>query len=251
MSATPEHVAGTTFHGRHGAVRHSLRHRVDYVLIDPEAPAGPALFSRNRLNLASVHDRDHGGAPGAGRGADWVREVLWDRDTPNAAGLTLRLLTQPRFLGYSFNPVSFWLAYDGAALVAVIAEVNNTFGDRHSYLCHLPGYAPITARDEITATKVFHVSPFQQIAGAYRFTFDITPEAIAIRIALQNGDGTLVATLNGARKPLTNRALLSGALRRPFGPLRTTALIYWHALRLRLKGAPYRPRPIPPSKEVS
>ena len=107
------------------------------VLLDPVSRDTPLLFSRNRLNLTSVRDADHGGPPGTGRGADWAREVLRAR---GLAAFDLRLLTQPRFLGYCFNPVSFWLAFDGKVLRAVIAEVSNTFGDRHSYVCHPVSY---------------------------------------------------------------------------------------------------------------
>ena len=250
MSATAEILrGGETTHARRGAVAHAFRHRVDYVLIDPAATDFPMLFSRNRWNLASVADRCHGGPRGAGRGADWAREVLADAGAP--AGLSLRLLTQPRFLGYWFNPVSFWLAFDGDALIAVIAEVSNTFGQRHSYLCARPGFAPIRPQDRIAAQKVFHVSPFQDRAGGYSFAFDITPDRIAIRILLTDDAEGVVATLTGRRAPMTNGALVSAALRRPFGPLRTVALIYWHALRLKLKGAAYRPCPAPPDHEVS
>ena len=249
MTAGPEILRGVTTHARRGKVAHAFRYRVDYVLIDPEDTAFPALFSRNRWNLASVADHCHGGPRGSGRGAAWAREVLADAGAP--PGLALRLLTQPRFFGYWFNPVSFWLAFDGAALVAVIAEVSNTFGQRHSYLCANPGFAPLGPQDKITAEKVFHVSPFQDRAGRYRFAFDITPGHVAIHILLADGDEGVVATLAGRRFPMTNAALLSAALRRPLGPLRTLALIYWHALRLKLKGVAYRPCPAPPDHEVS
>ena len=248
MTHWPEHISGATTHARRGEIQNAFRYGVDYVLIDPESTQKPLLFSRNRLNLASVLDRHHGGPVGDGRGKPWAEAIFAE------AGLVadrILLLTQPRFLTYVFNPVSFWLAFRGEDLVAVIAEVNNTFGDRHSYLCHLDGFAPITAADRIDAQKIFHVSPFQEIAGQYQFVFDIKPERIAIRIAHLNGDEGLIATLTGARRPLTNTGLLGAALRRPFGPLRTIALIYWQALRLKLKGAPYKTRPTPPEQEVS
>lgn len=248
MTQAPEHIAGQTAHARRGGIANAFRYAVDYVLIDPEARGGPLLFSRNRMNLASVHDRNHGGAPGKGRGAAWAREVLAAR---GCAPERLLLLAQPRFLGYIFNPVSFWLAFRGDDLIAVIAEVNNTFGDRHSYLCAKPGFAPVAPEDRLTAEKVFHVSPFQQIAGDYCFTFHIAPDRIAIRIDHRNGDEGLIATLTGPRAPLTNRAILTAALRRPTGALRTFALIHWQALKLKLKGARYRTRPAPPTEEVT
>lgn len=249
MTHWPEHIAGTTTHARRGKIGNSFRYGVDYVLIDPAAGTGPRLFSRNRPNLIAVHDRDHGGVPGAGRGAGWAREVFAAAGLP--AGTALRLLTQPACLGYVFNPVSFWLALDGGTLRAVIAEVGNPWGDRHSYLCHLPDFAPITGRARMQARKLMHVSPFQDVAGSYEFAFDIRPERIAIRIAYADGPEGVIATLTGPRAPLTNRAILGALLRRPAGALRTITLIHWQALRLWRKGASYRSRPAPPEQEVS
>jgi hypothetical protein len=244
-----EIVRASTWHGRTGAVRHAFRYRVDFVLLDPEARANTPLFRRNRWALASVHDRDHGGPPRNGVGAPWARRAFAAAGL--ADGYRLLLLTQPRWFGTVFNPVSFWLAFDGAALVAVIAEVNNTYGDRHSYLCAKPDFTPIAPGDVLTAGKVFHVSPFQEIAGRYAFTFDIRDDEIAIRIAHRNGGEGLVATLEGARLPLTAPRLLRAALRFPFAGLRAIALIHWQALRLWLKGAPFRPRPLPPPEDIT
>lgn len=245
----PELVAATTWHRRTGAVRHAFRYRVDFLLLDPEAPANAPLFGRNRRAVASVHDRDHGGLPGKGEGAPWARRALATSGV--ADDCRLLLLTQPRWLGTVFNPVSFWLAMRGEALLAVIAEVNNTYGDRHSYLCARPDLAPIAPGDVVTARKVFHVSPFQPVAGRYAFSFDIRDDAIAIRIAHANAGESLVATLEGARLPLTAARVLRAAARFPFAGLRAVALIHWQALRLRLKGAPFRPRPLPPTEEIT
>lgn len=248
-----DHVRGQTYHARHGGPVNAFRYGIDYVLLeDAEAPvAGPWLFSRNRGNVASVQDRDHGGAPGKGQGPTWVREVLRTEGVL-VPGLRIGLLTQPRLLGHVFNPVSFWLCRDGrGALRAVVAEVTNTFGDRHSYLCVRPGLEPIRAEDEIVATKVFHVSPFQDVAGEYRFRFDIGTKRVGVWIDYRNGKGGVLATLTGRRAPLTNAALLGALLRRPFGSRRVLALIHWQALKLFVKGARYRDRPLPPAEEVT
>lgn len=251
MIFAPEHIAGHTTHARRGGIANTFRYGVDYVLIDPAVREGPWLFSRNRFNLAAVHDRDHGGPRGAGQGAGWAHRVFETRGLPRAGYDRLLLLTQPRFLGYGFNPVSFWLALRRGELVAVIAEVNNTFGDRHSYFCAKPGFAPIRPADRIEAVKVFHVSPFQKIAGGYSFGFLVTPERIAVTILFRDGEEGLFATLAGPRRPLTSRSLLAAALRRPAGALRTVALIHWQALKLWAKRAPFRHRPEPPGREVS
>ncbi len=251
MTMAPDHIAGHTVHARRGAVANAFRYSVDYVLIDPDARNGPRLFSRNRFNLISVQDRHHGGPRGKGRGAAWAREVLADHGL-EPGRTRLLLLTQPAFLGRIFNPVSFWLAMAGDDLLAVIAEVDNTFGDRHCYLSHKPGFTPIAPADRLTSRKVFHVSPFQKVAGEYAFNFLIARDRISIRILHRNGDEGVVATLTGPRAPLTDRTILTSTLlRRPFGALRTVALIYWQALKLKLKGAHYTARPTPPAEEVT
>lgn len=251
MTAPVEYVRGHTYHGRRGGVKNAFRYAVDYVLVEPEAaqPA-PALFSRNRGNLTSLHDSDHGGAPKAGKGATWARDVFAAYGVQD--GLRLKLLAQPRVLGHVFNPVSFWLGLDdNHRLRAVIAEVTNTFGDRHSYLCRHEDGRPIRADDRLHAEKLLHVSPFQPVEGRYEFRFDIGADRIGIWIDYVAGNGGVIATLIGDRMPLTNRAILLAALRRPFGSRRVLGLIHWQALKLWWKGARYRDRPTPPEAEVS
>lgn len=251
MTHRPEHIKGVTTHMRRGAIRHGFRYGVDFVMFDPEAPeTGPGLFSRNQFNLVSVHDCDHGGPLKAGRGPDWARDVLAAHGLAEPK-LQLLLLTQPRFMGYVFNPVSFWLAMDGKALIAAIAEVSTPFGDRHSYLCYRPDHAPIAGDTRITKPKCLHVSPFQEVNGDYEFGFDIRDDQIAIRILHRNGAAGVVATLSGPRSPMTNAGLVRAGLRRPLGAFRTIVLIYWQALRLKLKGARYRTRPVASQSEVS
>ena len=252
MTAQLDHIAGHTYHGRRGAVDNRFTYGIDYVLLDAEGPVeAPVLFGRNRPGLWSLHDRDHGGAPKRGEGASWVREVLAEHGLADLVH-RIELLAQPRTLGHVFNPVSFWLVRDRQSrLRVVLAEVTNTFGDRHSYLCHRDDHGPIGPRDVLRAHKVFHVSPFQEVAGGYAFTFDIDRARIAIRIDFRDAPGGLIATLAGKRTPLTTRAMLAAALRRPFGARRVLALIHWQALKLWWKGALYRSRPEPPAVAVS
>ena len=244
-----EHIAGQTFHGRKGKVANAFRYRIDYFLLDPDDVQGPTLFRHNRRGLVSLHDTDHGGPPGQGRGTHWVREVL----VKHALSATrILLLAQPRILGHVFNPVSFWLCLGpGDTLNAVIAEVTNTMGDRHSYLCHRDDHQPLTLEDTVEAQKLLHVSPFQPVAGHYRFRFDIRPDRIGIWIDHSNADGGVYTNLTGPRAPLTNGGILRALLARPFGSRRVLALIHWQALKLALKGARFRRRPPPPVDEVS
>ncbi|MDJ0638817.1 MAG: DUF1365 domain-containing protein [Paracoccaceae bacterium] len=245
-----EHIDGTTFHGRKGETQNAFRYSVDYVLLDAEAEMrAPLLFRRNRAGLFTLRDQDHGGEPKAGKGAAWVREVLADVPFEIAR---IELLAQPRVLGHIFNPVSFWLVYDPQdQLCTVIAEVTNTYRDRHSYLCHRDDFGPITKNDTLTSQKIFHVSPFQPVEGGYQFRFDITKDRIGIWIDYTAGNGGLLATLTGKRAPLTNRRILSAMLRRPFGSRRVLGLIHWQALKLWWKGVSFRTRPEPPESQVS
>lgn len=251
MTSAVDHIAGQTFHGRKGDVKNAFRYGVDFLLFDAEARLnGPRLFSRNRGNLISVQDRDHGGAPGDGAGARWVREVLREHQLQQPK--RIMLLTQPRTLGHVFNPVSFWLCHDeNDDLTVVISEVTNTFGERHSYLCHHADLSPIRATDRLKATKIFFVSPFQPVEGGYVFRFDIRADRIGIWIDYSQSKGGVIATLTGRRVPLTNRGVLGAVLRRPLGTRRVLALIHWQALKLWIKRAGYRVRPAAPSQEVS
>lgn len=251
MSSAVDHIVGYTYHGRKGGVENAFRYSIDYVLMDAEAEVKtPALFSRNAGGITSLHDADHGGAPKQGRGAAWAREVLEQYQIKDIA--KIELLAQPRVLGHVFNPVSFWLCRnDAGGLRAVIAEVTNTFGDRHSYLCHHADQRDITRSDRLYATKLMHVSPFQPIAGEYTFRFDITDAHVGIWIDYGRETGGVLATLTGKRKPLTNASILRSMWRRPLGARRVLALIHWQALKLWIKGATFRSQPEPPAKDVS
>ncbi|NRB04778.1 MAG: DUF1365 domain-containing protein [Rhodobacteraceae bacterium] len=251
MSTAIDHIAGQTFHGRKGDVNNAFRYSVDYVLVDAEAHVrGPFLFRRNGRAPFTLDDKDHGGDPKNGRGAVWAREVLAQHQITGID--KIELLAQPKVLGHVFNPVSFWLCRraDGA-LIAVISEVTNTFGERHSYLTHHSDLRPIGRSDRLTAQKIFYVSPFQPIEGSYEFRFDITEERVGIWIDYNQSHGGLIATLTGTRKPLSNRSILRTMLRRPFGSRRVLTLIHWQALKLFLKRVKYRVRPTPPVQEVS
>lgn len=238
-------------HARRGALRYAFRSHADFVLLAPERCQTPHLMGRNKFNLIAFHDTDHGGPRGHGTGSAWAWQQLATVGVAPREGLVLALLAQPRYLGFWFNPVSFWLAIEDNDLVAAIAEVNNTFGQRHSYLLSLSDLAPITAATPLYARKLFYVSPFQDIAGEYRFNLAVQPERIAIRISQIHGEGGIDTAMSGPLRPLTNRKILRSALRRPGGALSVIVQIYWHALRLKLKGARYRKRPSPPAVEIS
>ena len=248
---TVEHIAGHTWHGRKGEIGNAFRYNVDFVMLDAEASVPQSwAFGRNRFGLFSLRDTDHGGPPAQGRGAAWVREVIAAHDLPSPD--RIELLAQPRVLGYVFNPVSFWLCSDAdGAIWSIIAEVTNTYGDRHSYLCVHDDHRPIRPEDRLRAQKIMHVSPFQRISGGYLFKFDIKSDRIRILIDFTDGNGGVTATLVGPRTPLSRSGVVGACLRRPFGTRRVMALIHWQALKLWWKGALFRTRPEPPARELS
>lgn len=244
-----EHIQAQTLHARRGKLKNTFNYGVDFVLTDLDTKT-PWLLSRNRFNLWSVWDRQHGGPRRDGRGLAWFKELLKERGFPLERAKLL-LLTQPSFLWFHFNPVSFWIALVDGTPRAFVAEVNSTFGQRHCYFCAHPNFRPISRSDALIAEKLMHVSPFQKIAGHYRFNFGFTDKRIDIRITFENDEQGVLATLEGDRRVATNRSLLWAALRRPFGAARVLTLIHWQAAILYVKRAPFLRKQPPPKTLIS
>ena len=162
------------------------------------------------------------------------------------------LLAQPRVLGPVFNPVSFWLCYDiNKNLNVVLIEVSNTFGEKHSYICSHADRRPIAPTDSLNASKIFHVSLFQVVEGEYNFQFKINENKIYIVIDYSSGSEGVYANLIGEKRPLSNWTILKIAFLRPLGGWRVLLLIHYQALKLWLKGAKYREKPLPPKRSIS
>jgi DUF1365 family protein len=241
------------FHARTQPRANVFRYGVFYLLASVDSLSNPrrtGLFSVDRANLFGLRTRDYG--DGKTLPAVWIRNVLAEWHLPEADG-DIVLMTLPRMLGYAFNPVSFWLCNDrDGRLRAVLAEVRNTFGERHCYLCFNRDHRPIAADTEITARKVFHVSPFMAMEGEYRFRFSITPERVAISInLLKDGEPLLCTSVAGAHVPLTSTRLLLAVLRNPLYPLKVIGLIHYQAVKLFLKGLRHFHKPEPPPVTIS
>jgi DUF1365 family protein len=244
-----EHIQAQTYHARRGSLKNAFHYGVDYVLSDLKDD-DLLVLSRNRFNLWSIWDSKHGGQRGDGRGLVWFQEELLARGIA-LEGLQLYLLAQPSFLWFHFNPVSFWIAMRGGKLLAIVAEVNNTFGHRHCYFCAHRNFDPIDKSHTIIAEKMMHVSPFQKVEGQYRFNFDISDTAISIRINYENGEQGVLATLSGDREPASNGSLLKAAFLRPLGAIRVLALIHGQAVILFFKRAPFTRKPSPPEPLIT
>ncbi len=202
-------------------------------------------FGINRPGILSVRARDHGARDG-GDLRTWALEQ-W-----RAYGLETRvhhieLVTLPRVLGYVFNPVSFFLGRDDQGhLRTVIAEVNNTFGETHSYVCAPTEDRPIRPDEWLMAEKEFHVSPFLPRDGGYRFRFDVDhPDRFGVWIdhLAPGGEVRLKTALLGACAPLTARRLRMAFWRHPLVTLKAIGLIHWQALKLLAKGIRYIAKP--------
>ena len=206
------------------------------------------LFSHNTFNLYSVHDADLGDGRGDLRA--WAETTLHTHGIEIAGG-KLYVLTYPRVLGYGFSPLSVWYCHhrDGR-LLAILAEVHNTFGERHHYLLPADGERPW--RHHYLASKALHVSPFMPLRGEYRFRFREPDDEVAVFIH-QSCDraAALDAAMTGKRRALSDAALLAAFCRLPLLGLRIMALIHWQALKIWLRGARLFHKPEPPTRGVT
>jgi uncharacterized protein len=204
-------------------------------------------LARNRWGALSFYDRDHG--DGQGDALAWIDDLLQREGITNADG-EIWLHCYPRVLGYTFKPVSFWYCHaaDGS-LRAVVVEVNNTFGERHIYLLDRPRYGV-----ELLADKVFHVSPFCDVAGQYRFRFMTTAQrdkTIAC-IDYDDAQGALLQTsVSGSLEPLTAQSQRKALWRYGVMTLGVIARIHWQAIKLWRLRVPFFKKPAPPSALVT
>ena len=220
-------------------------------LSNPQSVCGP-LFGLNRWNLFSFMFRDHGARDGSSPLA-WIRALLRREGLEDIDG-EVWLQAFPRVLGYVFNPVSFWFCHDRAGVLrAVLCEVNNTFGERHHYLLAQSDGGAIPLDAVLAARKVFHVSPFCAVKGAYRFKFhDAAAGRVLARIDYADEDGDLLHTsVSGRASALTSAALARAFVTYPWMTLLVVLRIHWQAARLWVKRVPFFSKPVPPVEDVS
>jgi DUF1365 family protein len=201
------------------------------------------LFQHNRRGLLELRDSDHlGGAAGLRAGV----ESFCAGEGVDVRGARIEILTQLRLFGYVFNPVSFYWCRDAAgALRCVVAEVHNTFGERHCYLL-VPDTAPDAGgRVRMTADKAFHVSPFMDLEGRYLFELDARPAGLlSVRIDEERAGSRFFQAVLAARRVELDGHSLAGVLaRRPLMTFQVSALIRLQALRLAAKGLRYHRKP--------
>jgi DUF1365 family protein len=240
MSLRSALFSGTVTHTRLRPRRHRLHYRVFSLLLDLDEMPGVSVTSRlfgyNRCAILSFWDADHGDGSASGlRG--WVEAQLAKADRLES-GMRIRVLCYPRILGYVFNPLTVYFCHapDGP-LRAILYEVCNTFGERHTYVIPLDAGASGPIRQG--CAKELYVSPFMPMSCFYRFHIEPPGDRVLVRIDESDAAGPLLAaSFAGRRQELTDRALLGALFRYPLMTLKVTLGIHWEALRIWWKGIP-------------
>lgn len=242
---------GSVAHVRLRPVRHRLRYRMLTVLLDlAELPALSRrlrLFGHNRRAVFAFHDRDHGDGSATPL-AEQLGAMLRGAGLDPAGGRIL-VLCMPRVLGMVFNPITVFFCHEASgALQAMVYEVNNTFGQRHTYLIPASG----AAVQHQGCDKRFYVSPFMDMHQRYRVR--VAPPAARFAMAIEAADDQgplLYAAFTGKRLALTDAHLARALLAHAGQAARVVGGIHWEALKLWLKGMRIRPRPEPPPEPVT
>lgn len=243
---------GGVMHQRLRPRAHRLNYRVFWMLLDmaeiDELDRRLRLFSRNRFNLLSFHDRDYGDGSDVALRAQIV--AFLKRAGVDIGEGPVRLLTMPRVLGYVFNPISLYYCHqiDGR-LAAMVYEVTSTFGVRHAYVIPVPETDGAAGLIRQGAAKALYVSPFMEMQMDYVFRGHAPGDRLDMSIDGVDADGILInAAMFGDRSSLDDRTLWSAVLAFPLMTLKVVAAIHWEALKLWLKGVRLTRQP-PPARD--
>jgi DUF1365 family protein len=244
---------GHVAHKRSRPRVHQLRYRVFCLSLDidelDQLHRRLKWFSVNSFNILSFYDRDHG--PGTNEPLrPWIEHHLRQADVDLEGG-SIKIVCYPRVFGYAFNPLTTYFCYhqDGT-LRAMLYEVSNTFGQRHSYL--FPVKTQSSKLFKHSCEKRFYVSPFLKVSGQYHFTVRSLTDQLFLHIRQSDSDGpTLDAWTTGKKKHLTDRNIFSSLLRYPLLTLKIIAGIHLEALKLWAKGVSTTERPNAPNMPVT
>lgn len=230
----PALVPAVVTHHRRGEVEHRLRHRVYQWLIDADAPPAVGWWLRP---FATFRPRDHIGDPSAGIGAN-IRAFA-ATDGLDLTDHRILMLANARVLGHVFDPLSvFWAIAPDGSVTCVVAEVHNTYGERHAYLLRPDDSG------RSTTDKQFYVSPFYDVSGTYDLRFRLAPDDVTTQVVLrQCGEAVFTAAQSGHPEPYTPARLVRLVVTHPLMTWRVSALIRFHGIRLWLRRLPIVPRP--------
>ncbi len=257
MTLAPYIGFGQVWHTRLRPQLHRFIYPTYFLMLPMRAlranPARVWPLAWNQFGALEFRDSDHGDSRGPTQGGAlaWLESMLLAEGIQDVDG-EVWLQCYPRVFGHSFKPVSFWYCHraDGS-LSAIVAEVNNTFGERHAYLLEEP-----VLGQEIGIRKQFHVSPFCPVEGSYRFEFRREGEGglggVHVRIDYHDSQGPVVLTgISGDLHPLTRSSFNRAVWRYPLLTLAVIARIHWQALLLWRKRAPYHTKPHPPAEPLT
>ena len=232
---------GQVVHKRLAPRAHGFTYKVFTFCLDVDEidklAGGLKLFSRNRWNLVSFHDADHGAGDGVTVG-DHARALLRQAGLGHCCA-RIRLVCYPRLLGYVFNPLSVYFAYDDAGrLGAIVYEVTNTLGERRSYVIPLEA-AAVEGTVSQQCQKGLYVSPFTAATGSYGFHVVPPGERIVVGVSFREGGTPVLKThFRGDALAISDRAIAGLMLRYPLMTMKVFAAIHFEAFRLWLKGVP-------------
>ncbi|MBR7798600.1 DUF1365 domain-containing protein [Undibacterium fentianense] len=238
-------VNALVMHQRLRPVKHRFVYPVFMLKLDIDALSqsskdlpNSAMFGINCWRPISIHTKDYGPRDGSSL-KQWIQKVLSSHQVQEIE--KIELLSFPRVFGYAFNPISIWYCYDKQTqLRAVLAEVNNTFGEHHFYLLRATEHEVIEKDTELMSTKMMHVSPFCEVKGHYQFKFSETTNRFKVNIDYYDGQATLLQTaIIGKTQQLTSGNLLKALCKQPLLTFGVFYRIHWHALILWLKKVPF------------
>ena len=240
---TPKLINCEVMHQRLSPRKNAFKYDVYYLgipLSQIESNAIGESLNLNRFGLHSFYEKDHGYRDGTSLKA-WLYDMFdaYKFEKPKE----VFLISMPRILGYVFNPVSFWFCWNSKdELYAVVSEVNNTFGETHSYLTYLDDK---DTNGNYVAKKVFHVSPFLEREGYYDFQFSFSDDSIKIHINLfdNNKEKILLTSLSGKFDDLNSMSLKRAFFRVPFATMKSIFLIHFQAVKLLLKKIKFISKP--------
>jgi uncharacterized protein len=244
---------GQVTHARTRPREHKLSYRVYSLLLDLDEldtlDRTLRLFSVDRWNLFSFHRKDRG--DGSGRDLRGQVEASLRAAGIEPDGGPIRLLTMPRLLGWSFNPLSIYFCHRrNGEIAAILWEVDNTFGERHAYM--IPVSPNISGEIRQTCAKELFVSPFMGMDMTYTFHVRPPGQLFNLRIDANDSAGLLLCARQTAhRLELSDRSLLRAFFAIPALTLRVVAGIHWQAMKLWWKGVGLQPHPRPPANPVS
>lgn len=237
-------VVGKVMHQRLRPVLHRFVYPIFFIRVNlaETDQLSSGIFGINRLRLMSLYFKDFGPRDGSDL-LTWIRNLLISNSV--LADGNIFLQTMPRICGYAFNPISIWYCHDSQGkLVAILTEVNNTFGEHHLYLLQAQDRQEINKNTPLTSQKMMHVSPFCEVKGSYHFRFDERANSCLVKIDYKDDEASLINTaVNGKKIAFSNANLMKVLLRQPLLTFGVMWRIHWQAFLLWRKKVPFFRQP--------